>query len=92
MLSVEKFKINNEIKTDVCRELKNLIKNDLKTNEYIEYAIMYNVEKQKFFITDTSHIQKLEFEGNCFYKLITVYKADEDKITIKSLIPQIFGI
>lgn len=91
MNCMKEFKVNNEVKTSLCRELKATIKRELANNYYIEVAVMYNVNKEEFWITqDTFSISKLEYEGNVCYKTITANKQDIKDITIKNLIAQVF--
>lgn len=88
MTSMYAFKINNEVKENLGRELKRSFKEAFENNDYIEFAIMYNTDKERFFITETFNITELEYKGNVYYKTVTANK--EDKITIKSLIAEIF--
>ena len=88
MTSMYEFKINNEVKENLGRELKKSFKEAFKNNDYIEFAIMYNTDKERFFITETFNIAELEYKGNVYYKTVTANK--EDKITIKNLIAEIF--
>lgn len=87
---MERFNITNAIKRELAREVKKEIGN----NDYTELAVMYKAANSslegEFYTATTSEIQKLESEGDCYYKTFTHYKAD-GKITLKEIEEKIFG-
>ncbi|MGL5646729.1 MAG: hypothetical protein ACRDDY_02665 [Clostridium sp.] len=88
---MERFKITNSTKNEVAREVKKFIKNKFEREVYTEMAIFYDVNSESFYVTESGNIDKCEENGDCFYKLVTWFKADNEKITIKNIISKIFN-
>lgn len=82
---MEMFKINNKVKREIAREVKEVING----KEYTEIGIMYNVDKENFFTVETSKIDRFEHEGNIKYKVFIHYGAD-GKLTLKDIEEKIF--
>lgn len=71
-MCIRKFKITNLIK----RELARKVKNEIGNKDYVEFLIMYNENSESFYIAETIEREKLESEGECYYKLFSHTKAD----------------
>ena len=87
---MEKIKITEENKTDVCREIKEELKEMLENGEYGELAVIYDTKKESFYTTSTANIQKEIYNGKVIYKTVIVYKSDNPKLTIKNLKERVF--
>jgi len=68
-----KFKINKEIKRELAKE----IKAELKDMDYVELVVMYNTEKEEFYITYPINVEKKEFEGDVRYNEYVYYFCEK---------------
>lgn len=85
-MEYKQFKITNKVKRELAREIKELIKDQ----DYVEVGIMYNVNEDKFFTTETGKMDKLEYEGNVKYNIFTYYRADGN-LTLEKIEEKIFN-
>lgn len=88
---MEQFKFNTINLQNVCRELKKEINRNINHNDYIEFSIMYDVNKQEFYYCNTLLTQKYESNGDVLYHSYHHYSID-GKVTIKELKTKIFNM
>ncbi len=81
-----KFKINNQVKRSIAREVKIEIAN----YDYMEIAIMYNPTSEEFYTTSTFNIDKDESEGNIHYQTFS-HSAVDGKLTLLEIENKIFS-
>lgn len=88
---MEIFKFNQKNIINVCRELKELVNDDLKIKDYTEYSIMYDANKQEFYIINTFNTEAWINSTNVLYFSFHHYGID-GKVTIKYLKEKIFNM
>ena len=89
--SCKEFKFKRENLLDVCRILKQDIKQAFKTGVYHEVNLIYCPVDEQFYLSNI-RVDKLQYEGYIIYKELSFYLADNKKITIKNLMYEIFNI
>lgn len=78
MFTVHEIKVSNESKKRVAKHIENMIDSAFYQNvDYIELAVMCDVEDNKFYVIDTCDIEKLEKSaGYLLYHVYTRYLVD----------------
>lgn len=86
---MEMFKITNEIKRGLARDVKRWVNEEFKNSVYCELVVMYDVGTQEFYLIPTWKCECEESIGNCLYKRLSFH--DTDKLTLKELEYTIFS-
>ena len=86
---MEMFKFNKSEIQDLCRDLKAKVNRSVRNADYCEYAIMYNGNREYFYICETIEVEELEAKGSVLYHSFSHYSID-GLVTIKGLKEKIF--
>lgn len=91
MLTVHEIKISNESKKRVAKHIRYMVNSAFYQNvDYIELAVMCDVECNKFYVIDTCDIEKLERNaGYLLYHVYIRYLVDGIS-TQKQIIEEVF--
>lgn len=81
---MSEFKITKMEITRVCRELKAILKERFRFEEYVELTVMYNINEESLMVVEPYNVERLKYYGNIEYKTIVMHKFE--KVTIKNLV------